>query len=60
MFEALQGALSSLSVPDFHEGLRQLQEKRVLRLLPAEDAAVLPRPEFALFQAGRVFYAVAG
>lgn len=59
LFQALQTTQADLSVPAFHDGLRHLQERRVLQLLPAADAAELTRPEFALFQAGRVFYAVA-
>jgi len=43
-------------VPAFHEGLRRLQERRALRLLPADDSAGLPQPEYALFDGSRVLY----
>ena len=49
---------SDLSLPTFHDGLRRLQERRALRLQTADEPAGLPRPEFALLDAGRVFYYV--
>src|SRR5262245_47623081 len=54
LFEALGSARQELSVPAFHDGLRHLHERRALRLLPVEEAETLPRPEFALFDGGRV------
>lgn len=59
LYESLRRERDDLSVSDFHEGLRHLHEARALRLLPIEDAAALSRPEFALFDEGRVLYQVA-
>lgn len=60
LFEAVSMASRELSVSDFHDGLRHLQERRALRLLPVEEAAECARPEFALFDGERVFYRAAG
>src|SRR6266478_3441354 len=38
LFDALRGSQQELSVLAFHDGLRHLQERRALRLLPIEDA----------------------
>lgn len=59
LFGALSEGREELSVTSFHEGLRLLQERRALRLLPVEDAAECQQPEFALFDAGRVLYRIA-
>jgi hypothetical protein len=58
LFEALRGARIDLSVSAFHDGLRQLSERRALRLLPADHPEV-SQPEFALFDGTRVLYAAA-
>src|SRR5262249_18820459 len=59
LFEALRRTEADLSVSAFHDGLRRLQERRALRLLPAEDSVGLPQPEYALFDGERVLYAAA-
>jgi hypothetical protein len=46
----------ALSVPDFHAGLRRLQDRDVLRLLPYDGPGELPEPEFALLDGTSVFY----
>jgi len=45
-----------LSVPDFHTGLRRLQDRGVIKLLPFEGEGELPEPEFALLEGTSVFY----
>lgn len=59
LFEALRRAHPDLSVSAFHDGLRRLQERRALRLLPADDSAALAQPEFALFDGTNVLYSAA-
>lgn len=55
LFEALAGQHVGLSVGDFHDGLRRLHERHLLRLAPA-DGEPLTRPEFALFDRGTLLY----
>jgi len=59
LFEALRRSEAELSLSAFHDGLRRLQERRALRLLPAADSVGLPQPEYALFDGERVLYAAA-
>jgi hypothetical protein len=56
LFAALTRTHSSLSVGTFHDGLRRLHDRRVLRLKPAADGSTLTQPEFALFDGGAVLY----
>ena len=58
MFEALRRNWAELSLPAFHDGLRRLQERQALRLLPAEEGS-LAQPEYALFDGTQVCYSVA-
>jgi len=55
LFGALARVHAGLSVGVFHEGLRRLRERRALRLVPANGAA-LTEPEFALLDGGAVLY----
>jgi hypothetical protein len=56
LFAAVARQHAQLSVSGFHEGLRRLHDRRVLRLQPAAGLAELPQPEFALLDGGRVLY----
>ena len=59
LFAALTEAHNDLSLTDFHNGLRRLQDGRVVRLLPFTEAAdKLPEPEHALLDGGAVLYYV--
>jgi DNA-binding PadR family transcriptional regulator len=58
LFGALTRQHPALSVSAFHEGLRHLHDRRVLRLQPATNIADLPQPEYALFDDGQVLYFV--
>jgi hypothetical protein len=55
LFAALNGAHAGLSVGAFHDGLRALYERRIVRLLSATDTNV-PQPEFALLDGATVLY----
>jgi hypothetical protein len=55
LFRALSQHHPALSVSIFHEGLRRMHDRRVLRLKPAEGAA-LTQPEFALLEGGTLLY----
>jgi hypothetical protein len=56
LFAAVSRQHPQLSVNGFHEGLRRLHDRRVLRLRPAAGLAELPQPEFALLDGGTVLY----
>ena len=57
LFAALAEKHSNLSITAFHDGLRRLQEHRVLRLLPfTAPPGELPQPEYALLNGENVVY----
>jgi hypothetical protein len=56
LFTALARQHQDLSIGVFHDGLKRLSERRVVRLMPATDFAALPQPEFALLRDGEVLY----
>jgi hypothetical protein len=56
LFAALRRQHAELSVGAFHEGLKRLQERHALRLLPVTGNGALPQPEYALFDGDAVFY----
>jgi hypothetical protein len=59
LFEALKEGHDDLSLTSFHNGLRRLQDGKVVRLLPFSDSpANLPEPEYALLDGGAVLYYV--
>jgi len=55
LFAALREQHAELSLPDFHDGLRRLQDRRALRLLPAPDQP-LSEPEYALLDGVQLLY----
>jgi hypothetical protein len=60
LFKAVTAQHAELSIASFHEGLRRLQEEKVLKLVPFEpSSSTLPQPEFALLDRGLLFYHVA-
>lgn len=59
LFAALARPHPSLSVHDFHEGLRRLHDRRLIQLQPAASLADLPQPEYALLEGAAVLYYVA-
>lgn len=57
LFAAVREGHAMLSVTAFHEGLRLLQRRRVLRLTPFNGrAGELPEPEYALLDGADVLY----
>jgi hypothetical protein len=56
LFAALTSRHADLSISAFHAGLRDLHERRVLRLKPADDFAGLTQPEYALLDGATVLY----
>jgi hypothetical protein len=60
LFKAVSEQHPNLAVKDFHDGLRRLHDRGVLRLVVFEGpAAELPEPEFALVDGASVYYYVA-
>jgi hypothetical protein len=55
LFAAMVPRHPSLDIPTFHQGLIQLDELRLIRLLPHEP---VDAPEFALLHQGHLLYAV--
>jgi hypothetical protein len=56
LFAAIRGKHPELSLPMFHDGLRQLHQRRALNLVPADADVPLPEPEHALVDGDAVFY----
>lgn len=60
LFAALRQRHADLAIPAFHEGLRRLQDRQVMRLLPyTAEPETLPEPEYALPNGEAVLYYVA-
>lgn len=59
LFTALREKHSELTVPSFHERLRRLSDRGIVKLLPFNGlAGGLPEPEWALLEGNKVFYCV--
>ncbi|HEX5271100.1 MAG TPA: hypothetical protein VFW33_11455 [Gemmataceae bacterium] len=57
LFAVMAGRENGLTVAAFHDGLRRLHERRLVRLLsPAAANGEMAQPEYALFDGGNVFY----
>jgi hypothetical protein len=57
LFAALAEKHPDLSIKAFHDGLRRLHDRRLLRLRPfAPPADNLPQPEYALLDGAQVLY----
>jgi hypothetical protein len=48
LYAALKARQVELAIKDFHAGLRRLQDRGLLRLLPHDEAGGPPEPEYAL------------
>jgi hypothetical protein len=59
LFTALRDKHAGLLVKEFHDGLRALHDRGVVRLLPYEGSDGLPEPEYALPSGSEVYYHVA-
>jgi hypothetical protein len=58
LFAALVPSRPDFSIAEFHRGLRALRDWHVVRLLQAENGEC-PQPEYALTDAGSVYYLAA-
>jgi len=59
LFSALREQHAELSLPDFHDCLRRLHDRRALRLLPFRGSpSEIPEPEYALVDGANVLYSV--
>jgi hypothetical protein len=56
LFAALAQHHPGLSIGSFHDGLRRLRNRRALRLEAPAGADGLQQPEYALLDAGKLFY----
>jgi hypothetical protein len=57
LFGVIKARHPNLSIILFHDGLRQLEQNRAIRLLPfLESPDKLPAPEYALLDGSRVLY----
>jgi hypothetical protein len=60
LFAAIREQQADLTVTAFQDGLRRLQDRRVVRLLPFTDPiSELPEPEYALPDGDTMYYYVA-
>ncbi len=58
LFSALRVTHPQMTVAEFHNGLRRLFDRSVVRLLPASEATGLPEPEYALLDGTVTYYFV--
>jgi len=56
LFAALKEKEETLTVKDFHVGLRRLHDRGVLRLLPFDGPEGPPEPEYALLDGPAMYY----
>jgi hypothetical protein len=56
LFAAVKDKEASLTVKDFHIGLRRLYDRGVLRLFPFDGADGPPEPEYALLDGAAMYY----
>lgn len=56
LFAAMRTAESDLTVPEFHNGLRRLFDRGIVRLLPHQGGNGLPEPEYALLDGLTTYY----
>jgi hypothetical protein len=56
LFAALKETHAELTVKEFHAGLKSLQDRRLIALLPGVGSGDTPGPEYALLDGPAVFY----
>jgi hypothetical protein len=59
LFAAVKEKVPELTVKDFHDGLRKLHTRGLLRLLPFDGPDGPPEPEYALLDGASTYYLVA-
>ena len=58
LFAALRGKFPTLTIRDFHDGLKRLGDNRAIRLAEYAGPGSIPQPEYAMMQSGKLWYAV--
>lgn len=59
LFAAVAAERSEFSLPLFHEGLRQLKERRLVTLqIWTSESGEMAQPEYALLDGGSLYYAI--
>jgi hypothetical protein len=58
LFGAVRAKHATLTVRDFHDGLRRLSDNGAVRLTPWAGPGAMPQPEYALMADGRLMYHV--
>ncbi len=58
LYHFLRRTQTDLTITDFHNGLRRLSDRGILRLLPHEGGNGLPEPEFALLEGSVTYFYV--
>jgi hypothetical protein len=58
LFAHLQTKHSTLTLRDYHDGLRRLADNHAIQLTPHAGTGAIPQPEFALMDSGRLLYCV--
>lgn len=59
LFAALRERHADLSVPAFHDRLRRLQDRQLLKLIPFDHSpSEIPEPEYALLEGTTLYYHV--
>lgn len=56
LFAAVVEKHPDLSIAAFHEGLRRMNDRKMLRLLPLSSPSVAPQPEFAMLDGANLHY----
>ena len=58
LFASLSEKHAELTIKDFHTGLKRMQERQMIALLPSTGNGDVPGPEYALLDGAAVYYYV--
>lgn len=58
LFGAVHGKHATLTMRDFHDGLRRLSDNHAVKLSPWAGPGAIPQPEYTMMAAGRLVYQV--
>lgn len=58
LFGAVHGKHSTITMRDFHDGLRRLADNRAVKLSPWAGPGSIPQPEYAMMAEGKLMYLV--
>ncbi|WP_020471262.1 hypothetical protein [Zavarzinella formosa] len=56
LFAALRNKFPTLTIRDFHDGLKRLADNQAIRLAEYAGGGAIPQPEYAMMQAGKLWY----